>query len=217
MTTKERFFEITQHLCSDEQPSLYLNTLLADGELEQYPFSMLSALRETPQSPTYHPEGNVWNHTCLVVDQAAQIREQSSNSTAFMWASLLHDIGKPRTTRKRRGRITSYDHDKAGMDLAVDFLTALTDEQTLIQHVGNLVRYHMQPLFVVKDMPFAELDAMKREIDVREIGLLGYCDRMGRTNSDVQTERSHIRGFLKKCGVNDGAKQFCSTNPQHFQ
>jgi len=203
LTQKERFIEMTEHLCSDQQPSVYVNTLLADGQLEQYPFSMLSALKETPQSPTHHPEGAVWNHTCLVLDQAAQVREQSGYSSAFMWAALLHDIGKPATTRKRRGRITSYDHDKVGMDLAVEFLTALTDDQALIQRVGKLVRYHMQPLFVVKDMPFAELDAMKREIDVREIGLLGYCDRMGRTNSVAQTERSHIRGFLQKCGVND--------------
>lgn len=188
---------MTEHLCSDQQPSAYLNTLLENGELAQYPFSMLSALRETPQSPTHHPEGNVWNHTCLVVDQAAQVREQSSDSPAFMWAALLHDIGKPATTRKRRGRITSYDHDKVGMDLAIKFLNAMTDDQALIQRVGKLVRYHMQPFFVVKHMPFAELSAMKRETDVPEIGLLSYCDRIGRTNSDAQSERKHTEEFLQ--------------------
>jgi putative nucleotidyltransferase with HDIG domain len=203
VTDKERFLEITKHLCSDTFPSVYLNDLLEAGAFAQYPFSMLPAMRNTPQSPTHHPEGNVWNHTCLVVDEAAQLRKKSQNPTAFMWAALLHDIGKPGTTRKRRGRITSYDHEKLGMDLAVEFLAALTDDQALIQRVATLIRYHMQPLFVIKDLPFAEVEAMKREIDVREIALLGYCDRMGRTNSDAKAEGVHMRQFLKKCGVNE--------------
>lgn len=203
MTPQEQFLEMTSHLCSDPQPSAYLNGLLASGQLEQYPFSLLSELKKTPQSPLHHPEGSVWNHTCLVVDQAARVREQSGDQTAFLWAALLHDIGKPETTRERRGKITSYDHDKAGMRLAREFLSALTDDYTLIERVGRLVRYHMQPFFVVKGLPFAEVGAMKRETDVREVALLGYCDRMGRTNSSSQAECACTREFLQKCGAGD--------------
>ena len=201
MSLKRRFAEMTKHLCTDQQPSIYLKSLLDAGSLEDYPFNMLGALDKTPQSPIHHPEGNVWNHTCLVVDEAAKVRDKSSHPTAFMWAALLHDIGKPGTTRKRRGKITSYDHDKTGRDLAIEFLRALTDDEVLIQQVARLVRYHMQPLFVQKDMPFADMEAMKRDIDVEEVALLSYCDRMGRLHSDAETERSHTKAFLNKCRI----------------
>ncbi len=71
----------------------------------------------TGQSPQHHPEGSVWNHTLLVVDEAAKIKEQSADPRTFMWAALLHDLGKPSTTMRRKSKITSYDHDKVGAQL----------------------------------------------------------------------------------------------------
>lgn len=198
---KERFYEMTEHLCSDKKPSIYWNMLMEEGKLREYPFSLLSALQKTEQSKIHHPEGNVWNHTFLVVDEAAKVRAQSSNPITFMWAALLHDIGKPSTTKLRRGRITAYDHDKIGQALAEEFLRAFTDDQALIQTVGKLVRYHMQPLFVLKNLPFAEIGKMKRETNIQDIALLSYCDRMGRTNSDEGEERCKSQEFLRKCNA----------------
>jgi len=203
---------MTEHLCSDPKPSHYWNTLLAEGKLEEYPFSMLLLLPKTEQSKVHHPEGNVWNHTLLVVDEAARVREKSRDPVAFMWAALLHDIGKPVTTRTRRGRITAYDHDKKGEALAEEFLSALTKDQALIRTVGKLVRYHMQPLFVIKDLPFAEIAAMNRETDIGEIALLSFCDRMGRTNSDAQAERKKSEVFLQKCRL--ATRPFKDRSPQ---
>ncbi|MPN32291.1 hypothetical protein SDC9_179769 [bioreactor metagenome] len=146
-------------------------------------------------------------HTQAVADYTERIAEMEGCSERRIFllktAALLHDIGKPETTRERRGKITSYDHDKAGMRLAREFLSALTDDYTLIERVGRLVRYHMQPFFVVKGLPFAEVGAMKRETDVREVALLGYGDRMGRTNSSSQAECACTREFLQKCGAGD--------------
>lgn len=208
MTAKEQFAEMTEHLCLDSQPSAYLQNLLETGQLKQFPFIMLSDLQKTPQSPIHHPEGNVWNHMCMVVDQAAKIRQYSSNPKVLMWAALLHDIGKPATTQTRRGRITSYDHEKLGMKLSVEFLSPLTEDSPFIEGVSKLIRYHMQPLFIVKDMPFAELSAMRSETDIKEVALLGYCDRMGRTGSSSEAERGHILKFLQKCGIEDISLEF---------
>lgn len=113
------FDEITQHLLKDEKPSMFIGSISKDARLEGYPFSMLWKLKSTEQSKKYHPEGSVWNHTLLVLDEAAKVRTQSKDAIAFMWAALLHDIGKPSTTRTRNGKITSYDHDKAGEKLSV--------------------------------------------------------------------------------------------------
>lgn len=199
MKPKEQFEEINRHLLEDAQPSIYLDALRTNGAFSTYPFTMLAALWDTPQSPVHHPEGNAWRHTCLVVDQAAKVRAQSRDAQAFLWAALLHDIGKPDTTSIRNGRITSYDHDKAGMRLAQEFLSALTEDKELTQHVVMLVRYHMQPFFVLKHLPFAQMEDMKRDTDVREIALLSYCDRMGRKGAKESEERAATQKFLQKC------------------
>lgn len=192
------FEEIERRLLSDEKPSLFLAELAASSTLNEYPFHMLEQLRSTPQSPQHHPEGSVWNHTLLVVDEAARVKEQSSHPRAFLWAALLHDIGKPSTTMRRKGKITSYDHDKVGARMAEEFLSFFTADTHFIEHAVGLVRYHMQILFVVKGLPFAEVEQMKRETDLREIALLGLCDRLGRKGADRRQEEENIRLFLAK-------------------
>lgn len=196
------FEEIGQHLLFDQKPSLYLSEL--SSALNEYPFTLLGRLRDTQQSPQHHPEGSVWNHTLLVVDEAAAVKEKSSNPRAFMWASLLHDIGKPATTVHRKNKITSYDHDKLGAQLAKEFLSIFTKETGFIERVVGLVRYHMQILFVIRNLPFAEVAQMKREIDIREVALLGLCDRLGRKGSNREHEQENIRIFLEKCNVQSG-------------
>ncbi|WP_455716809.1 HD domain-containing protein, partial [Anaerosporobacter sp.] len=145
--------------------------------------------------PEHHPEGDAWNHTLLVVDTAAKLKELSKNPLIFMWAALLHDIGKPRTTKIRKGKITSYDHDKVGEKLAIEFLESLVDDHEFIDEVTNLVRYHMHILFVIRNLPYADRKGLLKKTDVREVALLGYCDRMGRTNQDKRQVRKDIEQF----------------------
>lgn len=189
------FLEITKHLLEDEKPSIYLSSLLQDPWFSQYPFKMLYDLKGTKQSPEHHPEGDAWNHTLLVVDNAAKIKGLSKNPRVFMWAALLHDIGKPSTTRIKKGKITSYNHDKVGEELAIEFLEYCVEDRGFIEEVSNLVRYHMHILYVVRDLPFADRKGLLREADVREVAMLGYCDRMGRTNQDERKVREDIELF----------------------
>lgn len=200
MMEPECLFErLEMHLLQDAQPSIYLNKLYGELVISKYPWNMLKQLKETEQSPAHHPEGNVWIHTMLVVDEAARVREQSQNPKAFMWAALLHDIGKPHATRIRKGKITAYDHDKIGAKLADEFLKCFTDDRHLRETVCNLVRYHMQILFVVKRMPFADIMGMKRDTDIREIAMLGLCDRLGRGTGRRREEEKNIFKFMELC------------------
>lgn len=144
-----------------------------------YPFDMLIKLKNTAQSKKFHPEGNIWNHTMFVVDKAARLKHKSKNIEVFMWAAFLHDIGKPKTTKIRGNKITAYDHDKAGAKLSKDFLSVFTDDYKFIQDVSVLIRWHMQILYVVKNLPFAEIKSMKKQVDINEVALLGLCDRLG--------------------------------------
>ena len=64
-----------------------------------------------------------------------------------------------------------------------------------------MVRWHMQILFVVKDLPFADTRKMLKELPLEEIALLGYCDRMGRgkmTSERIRAEEENIRIFTEK-------------------
>ena len=78
-------YEINNHILLDEQPSVYLNTIVNTKMFKEHPFSMLYKLKETEQSPIHHPEGNVWNHTMLVLDWAAKLKNKSQNEKIFMW------------------------------------------------------------------------------------------------------------------------------------
>lgn len=199
MNAKELYLSIDKHLLQDEKPSEFLNQVYGEPEFRQYPFDMLHRLRATEQSPEHHPEGNVWNHTMLVVDEAAKAKEKSKNQRVLMWAALLHDIGKPATFRIRKGRITAYGHDKAGAELAEKFLAHFDEEESFIREVAQLVRYHMHLLYVLRDLPFADIAGLKRNTDIGELALLCFCDRMGRTNADREQEEAAVRQFVQKC------------------
>jgi putative nucleotidyltransferase with HDIG domain len=197
-TEQSLYHEITEHLLTDEKPSHYINNLSKEKVFDEYPLKLLQQLKSTEQSKKYHPEGSVWNHTMLVVDEAAKVRGQSKDVKAFMWAALLHDIGKPSTTRMRKDKITSYDHDKAGEKLCMEFLLAFSEEEEFIRKVSSLVRYHMHMLYVLKELPYKDVAGMLRDVDIHEIALLCRCDRMGRTGADVEAEDSEYREFLTK-------------------
>ncbi|WP_312693151.1 HDIG domain-containing metalloprotein [Caproiciproducens sp.] len=192
--------EMEHHLLADDRPSAYFEELEKEGALRECPFAMLHDLKNAEQSPQHHPEGNVWNHTMLVVDEASKVKAESSDERAFMWAALLHDIGKPGTTRIRRGKITSYDHDSLGAKMAAEFLKQFSSEETFIKKVTALVRWHMQLLFVVNGLPFADVENMKQQTSVQDVALLGLCDRLGRLNASRDKEEENVRIFLEKCG-----------------
>ncbi len=200
MGMKQDLYEkMERHLLTDDRPSAYFEGLEKEGALREYPFAMLHDLKNAEQSPQHHPEGNVWNHTMLVVDEAAKVKAESSDERVFMWAALLHDIGKPGTTRIRRGKITSYDHDSLGAKMAAEFLKRFSSDETFIKKVTALVRFHMQLLFIVNGLPFADMEHMKQQTSVQDVALLGLCDRLGRLNADRGKEEENVRIFLEKC------------------
>lgn len=191
------FYNLNHHLLQDEAPSQYVSQISGLPFFKEYPYIMLYKLKETQQSPVHHPEGSVWQHTMLVLDHAASVKNKSHNPRILMWAALLHDIGKPDTTILRKGRITCYGHDKKGYELAKEFLHALTDDVEFIEDTAGLVRWHMQMLFVLKNLPFMDIQCMKKNTDVHEVGLLGFCDRIGRLHTNRQEEEKNLLTFLQ--------------------
>lgn len=89
--SKERILQEYNKLLLSNHPSIGLKFLLEIGAI----IEPLETLVTCPQRLDFHPEGNVMNHTLLVVDLAALCRQKTSWPLAFMWSALLHDIGKP--------------------------------------------------------------------------------------------------------------------------
>lgn len=193
-TNTNTFDKLTWHLLNDNIPSKCFNDL--GQELDKYPLKMIKELKDVKQSPKYHPEGNVWNHTMMVIDEAAKVRENCSDSKMFMWAALLHDIGKPETTKIRRGRITSYDHDIVGAKLCIEFLEFFTDNYDFVRKVSNMVKYHMHMLYVLKGLSFGNPTQMIKETNIDDIALLCRCDRLGRIGANQEVEEKNYREFL---------------------
>lgn len=199
---EELFKEIEMHLLQDEKPSIYLNKILNEGKLNEYPLNFIKGLKDIEQNLKHHPEGHVWNHLMLVIDEGANNRDKSGDKRVFMWGLLLHDIGKLKTTKLRKGRWTSYDHDKVGADMAREFLEFFNQDYEFIDKVSSVVRWHMQSLFVNNKLPFGDIKSMLKEIDVEEIALISLSDRMGRGEMD-QLKRGEtkeaIENFRRVC------------------
>lgn len=196
------FMEFEDHLLNYERPSIYFRELADSPLFSDFPFTLLGDLKRIEQPPTHHPEGSVWEHTLLVVDLAAEWKKASEDPRVFMWSALLHDLGKARTTKVRKGKITAYDHDKHGAILAASFLQEFTDDNEFITKVSQMVRWHMQILFVAKKLPFADIDKMITEVPLAEITLLSLCDRLGRGNMNEKTrqaELENVKCFLHAC------------------
>jgi len=187
-------------LMQAKRPSDELNALAKQEGFQNYPYALLLEQKRRSNRRSIIRKGMCGTTPFLVVDEAAKRKQFSRNPRVLMWAALLHDIGKPATTKLRKGRITAYDHDKKGTDLAREFLTAVTQEQELIETVPWLVRYHMQVLYVVKKLPYQDIPGMRAHTDLQELALLCYCDRMGRLGAEEESERADILVFLKRCG-----------------
>ncbi|MEM4204259.1 MAG: HD domain-containing protein [Candidatus Methanomethylicaceae archaeon] len=117
------------------------------GYLQEY-VPELAALIGIPQNAKYHQEGDAFEHTCLVADAAARLRDEVPQEWrfSFMLAALFHDIGKATTTKQLPdGTYVSYGHAEEGARQIKSLLERL-GLPDYVKYVEKLVAYHMQPL-----------------------------------------------------------------------
>ncbi len=144
--TRERVMEETKKaLLKAEKPSVFFEVLRSVGQLHDF-YPEIGALIGVPQSPVHHAEGDVWNHTMLVLDEAAKLRSRAGDPVGFMFSALVHDLGKAVTTTvEADGRIRSIGHETEGLPLVSCFLARLTDDKALTAYVKNMTSLHMRP------------------------------------------------------------------------
>ena len=186
--SRERLLgEFKKLLLRAEQPSIGLEILRQTKILRFFP--ELEALIDVPQDPTWHPEGCVWTHTLMVVDEAAKLRiGEEKADLVLMFGALCHDFGKPETTIWKDGHWRSPAHDVLGMQPTEKFLRRLTDEASLIEKVAVLVREHLRPAMLYNDREKVTPGAIRRlalRVSIPELLLVAEADHFGRTTDDA--------------------------------
>jgi poly(A) polymerase len=111
----------------------------------------VAAMKGVLQPPEYHPEGDVWIHTLLLLDNLR------NPSPTLALGALLHDVGKPPTFRVA-DRIRFDGHAERGVEMATAILNRLRFSNDEIRQVASLVANHMR----FKDAPNMKESTLKR-------------------------------------------------------
>ncbi|MBI4464706.1 MAG: CCA tRNA nucleotidyltransferase [Acidobacteria bacterium] len=113
----------------------------------------ISAMKGVEQPPEFHPEGDVWTHTLLMLEQ---LKNDCSPTLAL--GVLLHDVGKPPTFRVAPDRIRFDNHVPVGMRMAEEICRRLRLSQDQTAQVVSLVEHHLR----FRDTPRMRLSTLKR-------------------------------------------------------
>ncbi len=125
------------------------------GLLHGQSLPCISALKDCPQDPTHHQEGDVYTHTKLVCEALPNLPEfqkiPENEQVILLAACLFHDTGKPSTTKHNDGGSISHPyHAFHGCRITRKALYQLNIEFPARELVCHLVRWHMKPTFALE-------------------------------------------------------------------
>lgn len=141
--------ELLRMLCESPKPSVGLNLLFETGLLDHF-LPEVTAMKDVAQPPKYHPEGDVWTHTLLMLDTLAERRTDTGIPLEqLMLGVLLHDIGKPPCfciapdSQTGELRIRFPNHAPTGATMTQAVLERLKLSSACMEAVVTLVAEHM--------------------------------------------------------------------------
>lgn len=152
-------------------------------------FPELEALVGCEQDPQWHPEGDVWVHTCHCLDTFARHRIGDEwEDLVVGLAVVCHDMGKPTSSyTDENGRIRSPRHDIEGVPFARSFLERLTRQKKIFEEVLPLVEQHMRPLALYRDgagdSAIRRLAARVKRVD--RLTRVAFADKGGRPPIEI--------------------------------
>ena len=189
--------EIEKLLLRAQRPSIGFGYLRKFGALEKL-FPEIAALIDVPQDREWHPEGEVFTHTMLVLDRARELIDDLPypKRVTVMLAALAHDFGKPATTEFIEERWRSRGHEEAGVAPTESFLDRLNLHSLAGYDVRSqviaIVRDHLKPGEFYKKRDEVGDGAFRRLARKCEPDLLyrvARADSLGRNSEDVPREQ----------------------------
>ncbi|MBX3746837.1 MAG: HD domain-containing protein [Verrucomicrobiae bacterium] len=178
---------------SSTVPSAGLRWIEAAGWLSHFP--ELDALRGVPQEPEWHPEGDVFQHTCHALDALPDLpawRDADEPTRIVVsLAVLTHDFGKATCThtvlRDGRSRIVSPGHENDSARLAAAFLERLRIPRAIAERVVPLVLQHMAHFQEPGERAVRRLARRLAPETVEHLCLVMTADAFGRPPRPRQT------------------------------
>jgi len=198
---KERIYEEWKKLLlKSNKPSIGFELMRKLGILESY-FPELQAIVAVPQSPKWHPEGDVWVHTMMALDAMQKELKQElddKQKLKFLFAILCHDLGKATHTKvDENGDIRSIGHEYAGVEPTRDMMYKLTDEHDFIEAILPLVEHHLKPSqFYSGKAKASAIRRLATKVNIEELVVVAKADFLGRTTAESQAGIYHAGEWL---------------------
>lgn len=178
-------------------------------DLEQQ-FGFVRDMRDVPQDPRHHAEGDVAVHTRMVIEHVLRhpdYQQLAPPDQEILWtAALLHDVEKRSTTFvEADDRVTSRGHARRGEQTTRELLYRDFPAPFAIrEQIAKLVRYHGLPLWIFeKPDPLKSLLQASLEVDTKLLALLAEADVRGRICPDQPELLEKIAFFRAYCEEND--------------
>ncbi len=172
--SSERIRDEITKIITQSNPGHGLNMLSVSGLLK-YILPEVEIMHGVEQPPEFHPEGDVFIHTCLVLDKLHK-NQGGVVSPELAIGALLHDVGKP-PTFSVSDRIRFNGHDKLGADMSKRICRELKFSNKQIEVIYALIRDHLK---------FKDVFNMKKSTLKRFIGMPHFEEHMALHLADCQ-------------------------------
>ncbi len=177
----------------------------------------IRALEGVEQDPVHHAEGDVAVHTRMACEALASLPEwrarPAGERVRLFTAVLLHDIAKPRCTRRGDdGRVTAHGHSRHGDLMVRALLWRLGAPVAWREHVAALVRHHQVPFWAL-ERPDLRRIVFRVSLTARndDLAVLATADILGRRCGDTAEVLDNIALYREYC-----AEQACLDRPRAF-
>ena len=182
--------ELEKLLLQAARPSIGFALALDLGVIDHI-LPELKPLVGCEQEPDWHPEGDVWTHTLMVIDKAQELSADLDRPqrAAVMLGAVCHDLGKPATTAVLEGRIRSLEHEEAGIEPTLRLLDRLNvhtiEGYDVRQQVVGLVAHHLKPGMLRKAAQVSDgaFRRLAQKVDLELLARVARADCLGRTGS----------------------------------
>ena len=127
--------------------------LLDETDLLVQMLPEVSRMKGVAQPPQYHPEGDVWIHTLMLLEQL-----EPGCAMTLAWGALLHDVGKPPTYREAPDRIRFDGHVEVGVAIGAEICRRFRFSNDETHQILALIENHMR----FADAPRMKASTLKR-------------------------------------------------------
>ena len=199
--SKERVFIELSKVLETEKPSIFFDILRKADVLDIH-FKEIKDLIGAEQPKNYHPEGDAYNHTMLVLDMAADMTKnfEPNRKLEIRFSALVHDLGKGLTPKDEYPH--HYGHENTGVELVAKFGNKINAPNNWIKCGKTSCREHMRGGIFYKMKPAKMVDFIER-VDKTLLGLDGLQIVVisDKTSGGRPTEKEYINfeELGKKC------------------